>query len=63
MTLTLPAINRARRIVWLEAGYGKARALQRLIDGDTRIPPGRVRRDAASILADRGVALEINLKV
>jgi hypothetical protein len=34
-----------------------------LIDGNTRTPAGRVRGEAASILGDRRIALEINLKV
>lgn len=56
MTLTLPAIDRARSIVWLVSGPGKSRALQRLIAGDTDIPAGRVRRDNALLLADRSTA-------
>lgn len=52
MTLTFPIINRARRILWLVTGREKADALARLRDGDRTIPAGRVRRDAALILAD-----------
>lgn len=46
MTLTFPAINRARAIVWLVSGTAKATALQRLVAGDASVPAGRVRRDA-----------------
>jgi 6-phosphogluconolactonase len=52
MTLTVPAIDRARRILWLVTGAGKAVALQRLRSGDRSIPAGRVRSDRAILLAD-----------
>ena len=52
MTLTLNAINRARRILWLVTGAGKAEALERLRAGDRSIPAGRVRSDRAVLLAD-----------
>lgn len=51
MTLTPPAVNRARRILWLVDGAGKAPVLARLLDGDPTIPAGRVRRDGAVVLA------------
>jgi 6-phosphogluconolactonase len=53
MTLTFPAIDRARSILWLVGGHGKASALERLIAGDAAIPAGRIRRDHALLLADR----------
>lgn len=56
MTLTYPMINRARQILWLVAGAEKAGVLQRLADGDQTIPAGRVRRDAAVLLADQAAA-------
>jgi len=52
MTLTYPAIDRARSILWLVAGAGKAAALERLRAGDRSIPAGRVRSDRAVLLAD-----------
>jgi 6-phosphogluconolactonase len=52
MTLTFPAINRARCILWLVTGAGKAVALERLRAGDRSIPAGRVRSDRAVLLAD-----------
>jgi 6-phosphogluconolactonase len=58
MTLTYPVINRARRILWLVTGSGKAEMLERLINGDTSIPAGRVSRDHALALADRAAAGE-----
>jgi 6-phosphogluconolactonase len=52
MTLTFPAIDRARCILWLVTGPGKAVALERLRAGDRSIPAGRVRSDRAVLLAD-----------
>ena len=56
MTLTYPALNRARRIVWLVTGREKAAMLARLCEGDSSIPAGRIRRDRALVLADREAA-------
>jgi 6-phosphogluconolactonase len=53
MTLTYPAINRARRVLWVVTGSEKTAALQRLLDGDVTIPAGRVRREQAVLFADR----------
>lgn len=53
MTLTLPAIDRARCILWLVCGADKARMLRRLTEGDETIPAGRVPRNHAWIIADR----------
>ena len=56
MTLTYPAIDRARSILWLVTGEDKASMLGRLVGADPAIPAGRVRQAAALILADRGAA-------
>ena len=56
MTLTYPAINRARRVLWLITGADKAAMLTRLQRGDPDIPAGRVRQDHAMVLADRAAA-------
>ena len=53
MTLTYPALNRARRVLWIVTGSEKQEMLQRLLDGDASIPAGRVRRDQGLVLADR----------
>ena len=53
MTLTYPAINRARRVLWLVTGEDKAPMLVRLRRGDRSIPAGRVRQDHAVVVADR----------
>ena len=56
MTLTYPALNRARRILWVVTGAEKAQMLVRLRDGDTSIPAGRIRREQALVLADQPAA-------
>ena len=45
MTLTYPALNRARQILWLVTGEDKVDALRRLRDGDQSIPAGWVATD------------------
>jgi 6-phosphogluconolactonase len=52
MTLTYPALNRSRRILWVVTGSEKMAMLHRLLDGDTSIPAGRVRRDQSWVFAD-----------
>jgi 6-phosphogluconolactonase/glucosamine-6-phosphate isomerase/deaminase len=56
MTLTYPAINRARRILWLATGPEKADALLRLRQGDLTIPAGRICRLRAVVFADGAAA-------
>jgi 6-phosphogluconolactonase len=56
MTLTYPALDRAREILWVVAGAGKAGALQRLLAGDRSIPAGRVAAGHQIVLADRPAA-------
>lgn len=58
MTLTYPALNRARRILWVVTGSEKVEMLHRLLDGDQSIPAGRVERDRAVVMADRAAAGE-----
>lgn len=53
MTLTLPLLNRARRILWLVCGPEKAAMLARLRHGDETVPAGRIRQDRAIVFADR----------
>ena len=63
MTLTYPALNRARRIVWLVTGGEKAEMLARLVKGDDSIPAGRIRRDQAVVLGDREAAGQLAPRV
>ena len=62
MTLTYPAINRARRILWVVTGSEKIQALERLLDGDVTIPAGRVRREEAVLLADRAAIGRLTIR-
>jgi 6-phosphogluconolactonase len=52
MTLTLPALDRARRVVWVVAGEAKAAPFARLRAGDRGITAGRVRADHAIAFVD-----------
>jgi 6-phosphogluconolactonase len=56
MTLTYPALNRARRVLWLITGEDKAAMLLRLRNADPAIPAGRIRQGQALVLADRAAA-------
>lgn len=58
MTLTYRILDRARRILWLATGEGKASMLARLRDGDRTIPAGRVNAVNAVVFADRAAAAE-----
>lgn len=52
LTLTRPAVNRARSIGFLVAGAAKADALQRLMTDDPAVPATAVRRERAVCFAD-----------
>jgi 6-phosphogluconolactonase len=52
MTLTPPAVNRARAIVWLISGADKAPMVARLLAGDTGIPASRVTAERQVLFAD-----------
>ena len=56
MTLTYPALARARQLLWLVTGGDKKDALAGLLAGDTTIPAGRVEAAASLVLADRDAA-------
>ena len=56
MTLTYPALARARQILWLVTGADKRDPLARLMAGDTGIPAGRVDAAASRVLADAAAA-------
>ena len=56
MTLTFPALNRARQILWLVTGEDKVDALARLRAGDQSIPAGRISTANALVVADAAAA-------
>ena len=56
MTLTYPALDEARQIVWLVTGPNKVEALQKLLAGDTSIPAGRVQNERMTVIADAAAA-------
>jgi 6-phosphogluconolactonase len=56
MTLTFPIIDRSRRVLWVVTGQEKALALRSLLNGDSSIPAGRVRREDALVIADEAAA-------
>jgi len=56
MTLTYPALNEARRIIWLVTGPDKVEPLQKLLKGDDSIPAGRVHNEHMIVVADEAAA-------
>jgi 6-phosphogluconolactonase len=56
MTLTYPALNEARRIVWLITGPKKREPLAKLLAGDASIPAGRVENENMVVVADEAAA-------
>ncbi len=53
MTLTYPALEGARQLLWLVAGADKREALRSLLAGDPEIPAGRVSAADAVVVCDR----------
>jgi 6-phosphogluconolactonase len=56
MTLTYPALDSAREIVWLVTGEAKRDVLARLLDGDDSIPAGRISNPRQLVVADEAAA-------
>jgi 6-phosphogluconolactonase len=56
MTLTYPALDSAREIVWLVTGEAKREVLARLLDGDDSIPAGRIANPRQLVVADEVAA-------
>jgi 6-phosphogluconolactonase len=56
MTLTYPAIDSARKVLWLVTGAEKRDPLAKLLAGDPSIPAGRVKNDQMIIVADEAAA-------
>jgi 6-phosphogluconolactonase/glucosamine-6-phosphate isomerase/deaminase len=59
LTLTVPALRRARTVVWLVAGADKATVLRDLMEG-ADIPARCVARDDALIYADRAAGSRLS---
>lgn len=57
LTLTLPVLNRARRVLWLVSGADKAAVLERFVAGDPALPACRVSRENALLLCDAASAI------
>jgi 6-phosphogluconolactonase len=53
LTLTYPALDAAREIVWLVTDASKRKPLSRLLAGDFSIPAARVSNDCQRVVADR----------
>jgi 6-phosphogluconolactonase len=53
MTLTYPAIDRSRELLWLVTGASKVEPLRLLLAGDPSIPAGRVVGPPSLVIADR----------
>lgn len=60
MTLTYPALDRARAVLWVVTGADKAPVLPRLLAGDRSIPAGRVWPGNALVFADRAAAANLS---
>ena len=56
MTLTYPAIDAARQILWLITGAEKREPLAQLLAGDESIPAGRVKNERMTVIADAAAA-------
>ena len=56
ITLTVPTVNRARDVMFLAAGAGKAEMVQKLVARDPGIPASRVRPDATLLVDERAAA-------
>jgi 6-phosphogluconolactonase len=52
MTLTYPALNAAREVVWLVTGEEKREILARLLAGDESIPAGAISNPNQLVVAD-----------
>jgi len=56
MTLTYPALDAARKVLWLVTGAEKREPLAKLLAGDESIPAGRVENEAMIVVADQAAA-------
>ena len=56
MTLTYPALDAAREIVWLVTGTGKRDVLAKLLARDVSIPAARIANENQLVVADAAAA-------
>jgi len=56
LTLTFPALARARARMWLVSGAAKAEVVRRLVMGDRSIPAGRLPHSSSTLFADAAAA-------
>lgn len=56
MTMTYPALARARQLLWLVSGGDKRGPLEKLLDADPSIPAGRVEAGSSIVMADRAAS-------
>jgi 6-phosphogluconolactonase len=56
MTLTYPALDAAREVLWVVTGEEKREPLAKLLAGDRSIPAGRVEAKKRLVVADRQAA-------
>lgn len=59
MSMTLPLINRAKRILWLVSGAAKAEMTRRLLDSDHTIPGGRITHENTVLLVDADAGADL----
>jgi 6-phosphogluconolactonase len=62
MTLTYPALARARQLIWLVTGALKKDPLTKLLHGDTSIPAGRVEAQSSLVMADPDAAAAVMVR-
>lgn len=56
MTLTVPALDRARHLIWLVCGSAKAGAVLRLLIADPAIPAARIQLQRSTLFVDQDAA-------
>lgn len=59
MTLTYPALDAAREIVWLVTGEDKREAVAQLLAGDTSIPAARISNPRQLVVCDAAAAARV----
>ncbi len=59
LTLTLPALARARELLWIVTGDAKSRRLAELWDGRGDAPALRLPRERATVICDAAAAQEL----